>query len=125
MSGEANQDVGNGRRYLDEVPYVLPKDLGEEERLKLQHDIIKYALKGNYVAPVGEGVTRILDMGSGTGIWGREVALQNPLASVFGVDLEPPHTVSDAAGILSWPPNYHFVQGDVLQRLPFTDDTFD
>ncbi len=126
MSPEANQDAGAGRRYLEDVPYVHPKDLGEDERLNLQHHIVKYALKGNYVAPLGENVTHILDMGSGTGIWGQEVAHQFPAASVFGLDLEPPRPLSSAASTTSSPPpNYHFVQGNVLQGLPFPDDSFD
>jgi ubiquinone/menaquinone biosynthesis C-methylase UbiE len=127
MSPEANQEVGNGRRYRKDVPYVLPKDLGEEKRLDLQHHVFRYLLKGNYVAPLGERVTHILDVGSGTGIWGQEVASQFPATSVFGLDLEPPRPLSPAVSGPSSPPppNYHFVQGNVLQGLPFRDDTID
>lgn len=125
MSDDTKQSVGSDRRYRDDVPYVLPKDLGEEERLDLQHRVLKYALKGNYVAPVGKGVTSVLDVGSGTGIWGRELALRFLSASVFGVDLEPPHADSSSASIRSLPPNYHFMQGNILQGLPFPDGTFD
>src|SRR5438067_108538 len=115
MSTEANQDAGAGRRYREDVPYVLPKDLGEDERLNLQHYILRYVLKGNYVAPLGERVTHILDVGSGSGIWGQEIAQQFPAASVFGVDLESPRPLSSAASATSLPPpNYHFVQGNVL-----------
>src|SRR5258708_5091269 len=125
MSTEANQNVGNDRRYRDDVPYLLPKDLGEDERLNLQHYIFRYALKGNYAAPLSKKATHILDVGSGSGIWGQEIALEFPSASVFGVDLEPPHAASSSAAIPTSPPNYHFVQGNVLQGLPFSDDTFD
>ncbi|MFL5626689.1 MAG: class I SAM-dependent methyltransferase [Ktedonobacteraceae bacterium] len=125
MSIEANQNVGNGRHYRDDVPYLLPMDLGEDERLNLQHFIFRYALKGNHAAPLSKSVTQILDVGSGPGIWGREVALQFPSASVFGVDLEPPHPVSSSTSAPVSPPNYHFVQGNVLQGLPFSADTFD
>src|SRR5260370_21837646 len=69
--------------------------------------------------------TKILDVGSGSGIWAQEVAHQFPAASVFGLDLEPPRPLSSAASATSSPPNYHFVQGNVLQGLPFPDDTFD
>ncbi len=125
MSGEANQRVNNGRRFREDVPYLLPKDLGEDERLNLQHYVFRSVLKGNYVVPLSERVTHILDVGSGSGIWGREVALEFPSASVFGLDLEPPRAVSSSATVPPSPPNYHFVQGNVLQGLPFPDDTFD
>jgi SAM-dependent methyltransferase len=126
MSAEANQDAGAGRRYREDVPYVLPKDLGEDERLNLQHAIFRYALKGNYAVPLSKNLTHILDMGSGSGIWGQEIARQFPAASVFGLDLEPPRPLSSAESATSSPPpNYHFVQGNVLQGLPFFDDTFD
>jgi SAM-dependent methyltransferase len=120
MSSEANQETGNSRYYVENVPYILPKNLGEDERLNLQHSILRYALKGNYGVALSESITDILDVGSGTGIWGQEVAQQFPAASVFGVDLEPAHTTPS-----SLPPNYYFVQGNVLQGLPFPNNTFD
>src|SRR5258708_28174968 len=107
MSGEANQRVNNGRRFREDVPYLLPKDLGEDERLNLQHYVFRSVLKGNYVVPLSERVTHILDVGSGSGIWGREVALGFPSASVFGLDLEPPRAVSSSATVPPSPPNYH------------------
>lgn len=118
-SQAVSQSAPDSRRYREDVPYILPKDLGEQERLNFQHTIFRSALQGNYVAPLGRDLTHILDVGSGSGIWGYEIALQFPAASVFGVDLEPPTETT------SLPPNYHFVQSNVLQRLPFTDNTFD
>jgi SAM-dependent methyltransferase len=113
------QHASDSRRYREDVPYVLPKDSGEQERLNLQHILFRSLLRGNYAAPLSADITHILDVGSGSGIWGWEVAQQFPAASVLGMDLEPPHILS------SPPPNYHFVQGNVLQRFPFPDNTFD
>src|SRR5579883_3390033 len=79
-----------GRRHRDDVPYALPKDLEEGQRLNLQHYIFRYVLRGNYAAPLTEAVTTILDVGSGTGIWGQEMAQLFPSARIFGLDLEPP-----------------------------------
>lgn len=124
MSGGTRQSVGNDRRYRDDVPYVLPKDLGEEERLNLQHYIFRHLLKGNYLAPLGEPVTHILDVGSGTGVWGHEMACEFPSAMVVGLDLEPPQQLRSALSV-ALPPNYQFVQGNVLQGLPFPDKMFD
>ena len=62
------------RRHREDVPYALPKDLEEGQRLNLQRYIFRYSLRGNYAAPLPETVTTILDVGSGTGIWGQEMA---------------------------------------------------
>ena len=46
--------VIDGRRFqvLDDSNYFLPNDSGEEERLNLQHVILKHAFNGNFSAPV-------------------------------------------------------------------------
>lgn len=113
------------RRHREDVPYALPKDLEEGQRLNLQHYIFRYALRGNYAAPLPETIKTVLDVGSGTGIWGQEMARNFPAARVFGLDLEPPQSVSLAASAASLPPNYHFVQGNLLEGLPFPDQMFD
>lgn len=114
------------RRYREDVPYLLPKDLGEGDRLNFQHYALRQALQGNFVVPLEKKhVEHILDVGSGTGIWGQEMARQFPRAQVVGLDLEPPQTVSLAATATPPPPNYRFQQGDVLKGLPFQVPTFD
>lgn len=114
-----------GRRFREDVPYALPKDLEEGQRLNFQHYVIRYVLRGNHAVHLDQSVKNILDVGSGTGIWGHEIAQAFPLARVYGLDLEPPQTVSLAAPALSVPDNYHFIQGNVLKGLPFPDNMFD
>src|SRR5579875_262077 len=111
----------SGRRFREDVPYALPKDLEEGQRLNFQHYIIRYVLRGNYAAPLDSSVKTILDVGSGTGIWGHEIAQAFPQARVYGLDLEPPQTISLAAPAQAVPDNYHFIQGNVLKGLPFPD----
>ncbi|WP_052890808.1 class I SAM-dependent methyltransferase [Thermogemmatispora carboxidivorans] len=106
------------RRYLQEQPYLLPKDLGEVNRLDFQHYALRAALRGNYLAPIVQP-HRILDVGCGTGQWAFELAQQFPQAQVVGLDLE------QVKAATSPPPNYRFVQGDILQGLPFDNDSFD
>ncbi|WP_052890810.1 class I SAM-dependent methyltransferase [Thermogemmatispora carboxidivorans] len=106
------------RRYLQEQPYLLPKDLGEVNRLDFQHYILRAVLRGNYLAPIQQP-RRILDVGCGTGQWAFELAQQFPQAQVVGLDLE------QVKAATSPPPNYRFVQGDVLKGLPFDSDHFD
>lgn len=122
---DSPQKSASGRRFREDVPYALPKDLEEGQRLNFQHYIIRYVLRGNYAVPLDQSVKTILDVGSGTGIWGHEIAQTFPLARVYGIDLEPPQTISLAAPAISAPDNYHFIQGNVLKGLPFPDNMFD
>ncbi|WP_081838347.1 class I SAM-dependent methyltransferase [Thermogemmatispora carboxidivorans] len=108
------------RRYLIDTDYLLPKDLVEANRLDFQHFYLKHVLKSNYLAPLDkERVRAILDVGSGTGRWVIEMARAFPQARVYGIDLEW-STPSQKL-----PPNVSFLQGNVLQGLPFPAHTFD
>ena len=109
-----------GRRHVADAPYVLPSDDQEINRLDFQHYMLRYALKGNYAAPLDRPAT-ILDVGSGTGRWGMEMASVFPEARIVGTDLVPPK--DDPA--LEMPSNYSFTPGNVLEGLPFPDASFD
>jgi ubiquinone/menaquinone biosynthesis C-methylase UbiE len=110
-----------GRRHVADAPYVLPSDDQEINRLDFQHYMLRYALRGNYAAPLNHPAT-ILDVGSGTGRWAYEMAALFPETRIVGTDLV--HPKPDASGPLP-PPNYTFAQGNVLEGLPFPDDSFD
>ncbi|OIW24750.1 S-adenosyl-L-methionine-dependent methyltransferase [Coniochaeta ligniaria NRRL 30616] len=81
----------NGRTYhrYKEGKYFLPNDEQEQTRLDLQHHIAKRLLNGKLgLAPVDKP-GRVLDVGTGTGIWAIEFAEQNPQSDVLGTDLSP------------------------------------
>ncbi|GAB1316200.1 hypothetical protein MFIFM68171_06410 [Madurella fahalii] len=81
----------NGRTFhkYKEGKYYLPNDEQEQNRLDLQHAISKCLLKGKPgLAPV-HNPRRVLDVGTGTGIWAIEFAEQNPNSEVLGTDLSP------------------------------------
>ncbi len=122
QSAPAMRRIG-GRTFAADVPYLLPKDMGETNRLDFQHYMLRYALKGNYAAPL-RNPRDILDVGCGTGRWAIEMAQQFPTANVLGVDIAPP-PVDAGAPLDIRPENYTFVQGNVLERVPFPDDSFD
>lgn len=107
------------RQLLSDVPYVLPKDLQEVNRLDFQHFVLRQAFKGNYLVPLDQP-RDILDVGSGTGRWCYEMAESFPQAFVIGCDL-----LEQAIDSRMAPPNYRFVEADVLKRLPFSDQSFD
>ena len=113
----------NDRRFVSDVPYLLPKDLGETNRLDFQHYMLRYALKGNYAAPL-QAPRDILDVGSGTGRWAIELAQQFSAARVIGMDVAPPAVDANAAPDAR-PANFTFAQGNVLERIPFPDNSFD
>ena len=110
--------VGN-RQMLTDAPYLLPKDLGEINRLDFQHYLLRQTFQGNHLAPLGQPTT-ILDVGSGTGRWCHEMAQAYPQAHVIGCDLLDQATEPRALS-----PNYQFVEADVLRGLPFQNQQFD
>ncbi|KAL8928880.1 MAG: hypothetical protein Q9208_001658 [Pyrenodesmia sp. 3 TL-2023] len=61
----------------------------ELERLDIKHHVTSLLTGGNlHLAPLAEP-KRILDIGTGTGIWAIEMAEQYPNAQVIGTDLSP------------------------------------
>lgn len=119
--------IFGGRRYLAAMPYPLPKDMGEINRLDFQHYVLRTGLGSNFIAPV-EQPAAILDVGTGSGRWAREIASQFPGAQVIGTDLVPPAVDERKVlghGLDHRPPNYAFVSGNVLEGLPFPGASFD
>ena len=52
------------------IAYIMPNDEEELDRLDVHHHIALLHLDGElYLAPIGEKPSRILDLGTGTGIW--------------------------------------------------------
>lgn len=100
------------------VPYLLPKDANEVNRLDFQHHILRTLLKGNVTLPLRHPLGSILDVGCGTGIWGCEMAQEFPEAQVIGLDLQEVQRPKT-------PENYSFMQCNLLEGIPFPDNYFD
>ena len=114
-----------GRMRTIGLPYALPRDMEEINRLDFQHYMLRYALQGLYAAPLKNPVT-ILDVGTGTGRWAMDMAQAFPRAQVVGLDVNPPPADErTGSGLDVRPPNYSFAPGNVLEGLPFEDGTFD
>lgn len=115
------------RRRLAALPYPLPKDMGEINRLDFQHYLLRTGIGGNFIARVNEP-RAILDVGTGSGRWAMEVAAIFPQARVVGMDLVSTAIEEDKVlghGLDARPANYQFAVGNVLEGLPFPDDSFD
>lgn len=72
-------------------------------RLDLTHHMIQLIL-GNklHLAPIGENPRRILDIGTGSGIWAIEMGDQYPMAEIIGTDLSPVQPSWSAEAQLSY-----------------------
>ena len=120
---QAAGDTFDDRRRLADAPYVLPSDDQEINRLDFQHYMLRYALRGNFAAPLQQPMS-ILDVGSGTGRWAQEMARLFPHANVIGADIAAPNPEQAQSSDIR-ADNYAFVQGNILEGLPFADGAFD
>jgi SAM-dependent methyltransferase len=121
-SSVLNYKYENGRRYhaFREGEYVLPNDEREQDRMDLHHHVFRLTLGGAlFRAPLPANPQRVLDMGTGTGIWSIEFADEFPSALVIGNDL--------SAIQPSWvPPNCKFVVDDIESEWLYRrDEAFD
>ncbi|HEU5374934.1 MAG TPA: methyltransferase domain-containing protein, partial [Ktedonobacteraceae bacterium] len=107
------------RTYLEETPYLLPKDAQEDDRLRFQHYALHHAFGNHYLAPLRPDTRSILDVGCGTGVWVMDMAQQFPQARILGTDISfssLPQTLPDTC---------LFVQANILRGLPFPTHQFD
>jgi methylase of polypeptide subunit release factors len=99
--------------------YLLPNDETEAERLDIHHALFLAVYNGKlHLAPIKSDVQRVIDLGTGTGIWAIDFADQYPSAQVIGNDLSPiqPNIV---------PPNLQFFVDDIEDSWGYEDQPFD
>jgi ubiquinone/menaquinone biosynthesis C-methylase UbiE len=107
------------RTYVLNVPYLLPKDALEDQRLNYQHHALYKTISNHYLAPLTPTSTQtILDVGTGTGIWAVEMSNLFPQAHILGVD------VALSSLLRPLPSTCLFVQANILQGLPFPEGQF-
>ncbi|RIB06256.1 S-adenosyl-L-methionine-dependent methyltransferase [Gigaspora rosea] len=115
----------DGRRFhcVDDAIYYLPNDEDEQDRLHLQHFLIRYIFQSNFSAPIKHLLekpgTKILDIGCGPGSWSFDIATTYPNVEVIGLDISShqPEYIK--------PKNFSFVKANVFEGIPFEDNTFD
>ncbi|KAJ1539390.1 hypothetical protein HK096_000803 [Nowakowskiella sp. JEL0078] len=118
--------LDNTRRFhnIEESPYFLPADIQEQDRLEAQHLVIVHCFGGLFKMPIHETVSKpgskILDVGCGPGSWTRDVATLYPLCEVHAIDMAK--TLFDGIETL---PNTFFLEGNIIQGLPYPDNYFD
>ncbi|KAK3377107.1 S-adenosyl-L-methionine-dependent methyltransferase [Lasiosphaeria ovina] len=99
----------HGRRYhsYKNSRYPIPNDDMEQSREDMKHAMMLELTDGiHFFAPIGDSPQKIIDLGTGTGIWAIEVADQFPSAEVLGIDITPIQPL--------WvPPNLRFIVDDI------------
>lgn len=113
----------NGRRYhgYREGQYPLPNDEIEQDRLDMIHHIYRMLVGGAlYLAPITTDrppPNRVLDVGTGTGIWAIEIADEFPNTVIVGTDLSPIQP--------GWvPPNCKFYVDDLESDWDYRPDEY-
>ncbi|KFY98839.1 hypothetical protein V500_01535 [Pseudogymnoascus sp. VKM F-4518 (FW-2643)] len=104
----------HGRTYANFLgtSYWLPNDEAAREALDIAHNMYDFLLnKKLFLAPIGDNPQKVIDIGTGTGIWAIDFADQFPSAEVTATDISPilPNLV---------PPNLRFEIDDA--RLEWT-----
>ncbi|KAH9222060.1 S-adenosyl-L-methionine-dependent methyltransferase [Leptodontidium sp. 2 PMI_412] len=107
----------HGRTYAayGNEEYGLPIDEEELDRIDMSH--AKYVMlleKKLFLAPITESPQKILDIGTGTGIWAIEMAELYPSAEVLGLDIAP--VQPQWYGYLPWNPKGH--GANMFERVP-------
>ncbi|KAI8270089.1 hypothetical protein K4K58_012276 [Colletotrichum sp. SAR11_239] len=111
-----------GRTYTQKVDYWGPNDERQNEGLEINHWIMTLFLGDRlFLSPIGDNPQRVLDLGTGTGIWAiSDFADEFPSAEVFGVDVSPiqpkwvptncKFQIDDIEQPWTWPDNhFHFI----------------
>jgi SAM-dependent methyltransferase len=99
--------------------YAFPNDDIEAERLDMQHAMQSHLLGDRlFWAPIGPNPQKVLDLGTGTGIWAIDFADMFPAAEVIGTDL--------SAIQPSWVPmNCRFEIDDAEADWTWDEESFD
>ncbi|CAI2174243.1 19088_t:CDS:2 [Funneliformis geosporum] len=110
-------------RYYGDLKHQIKNGLGslsEIDRVNLQHFLLKELNGFNFKSPVNlnNPQVSVLDVGCGAGTWVLDLASENP-ANFYGIDILPlfPTEIK--------PPNASFSIANLVDGLPFEDNSFD
>jgi SAM-dependent methyltransferase len=130
VSGDSLPPIqAHGHTYHGSGRHMLPNDESEVKRLALQHELFKLCLDGALIhtkLPASASdpnsdlpKLRVLDVGSGSGVWACEMAQRYPHTQILGIDL------SSAMLPKEVPANLTFEIADAAEPWPWPPGTFD
>ncbi|RUS14685.1 hypothetical protein BC937DRAFT_93478, partial [Endogone sp. FLAS-F59071] len=105
------------------TPAFIPSDSLEFDRYHNQSFLIKEAFEGNFLPGVKlhqEHGYKLLDVNCGPATWLFDVATEHPAIDCVGVAVSKETFPTSVK-----PPNLSFQVANVLQGLPFAEETFD
>ncbi|KAM7211100.1 Demethylmenaquinone methyltransferase [Rhypophila decipiens] len=87
-----------------------PNDESQAESMDMNHHLCTLVLDGKlHLAPIPDDVEKVLDIGTGTGVWAMDFADLHPRAQVIGTDVSPMQP--------TWvPPNLQFQIDDANEE---------
>ncbi|KAJ3123477.1 hypothetical protein HK100_011590 [Physocladia obscura] len=111
-----------GYHSVESSDYALPSDEIEQNRLEIQHYILRAYFHGDVVCPEANELIKndgvqVLDVGCAKGFWLESLRKENPFSEYHGVDI--------AENLISAYGNISIKFGNILERLPYDDNTFD
>ncbi|KAI7788541.1 methyltransferase domain-containing protein [Diaporthe eres] len=114
----------HGRTYHsdhvgDNAQYWGSNDEMQNEAMDINHHFLSLCADNKlYFAPLGDNVQKVLDVGTGTGLWAIDFADDHPEANVIGTDISPIQP--------KWvPPNLKFEIEDCTSEWTFHANEFD
>lgn len=111
----------HGRTYQasQTTEYWAPNDDKQNDGLDIIHNALLIMFDDKlFFAPIGDNPQRVLDVGTGTGIWAIDFADQYPDTEVIGTDISPIQP--------GWvPANLRFVIDDCLLHWLWPENHFD
>ncbi|EXX59694.1 uncharacterized protein OCT59_011245 [Rhizophagus irregularis] len=104
------------------LKYFFPNFVKDTDIMVIFHFLECYLFQNLFSSPIENSLLnecKVLDVGCGPGTWLLDLAATYSSARFFGIDLFPifPKEIK--------PSNVEFRQGDVLNTLPYDDNTFD
>ncbi|CAI0653247.1 unnamed protein product [Colletotrichum noveboracense] len=110
----------HGRTYTQKTDYWGPNDEQQNEGLELAHYWETLLLDDRlFLSPLPENPGKVLDLGTGTGIWAIDFADEFPTSDVTGVDISPiqpgwvppncKFQIDDVEHPWTWSPDFDFI----------------
>ncbi|GBC06782.1 hypothetical protein RclHR1_07040005 [Rhizophagus clarus] len=109
-------DINN--HYNEDPPSILE----ENNRSNLLHAYYRYIWNSNFSSPIEKNLhdgANVIDLGCGSGIWLKELSSEYSNSNFIGID------INEMFPIEKIPKNLKFIKHDILDGIPYEDNTFD